>query len=289
MRAVSRGTEAAPSCLDTQDRNGLTELIRARAHQSNTDPKKGSFKFVAYKHEQVKRRLDALFHGKCAYCETFYSASAPVDIEHYRPKGAVSEDPAHPGYWWLAMSWDNLLPSCIDCNRKRKQRVEVISTRVAELYLNSHANTLEIKQSGKKDSFPIAATGQRILPEGSGFGVELPLLLDPTRDDPEEHLRFHINHANPIGLVLSGKQPGAESERGSTSIFVYGLNRLGLVQERTRVLRRLEFLGDLVVELAAVIGELEEPPAVAALKSVGITDVSKRLRLLHALSTDGGQ
>ena len=47
----------------------------------------------------MKRRLDLLFHGKCAYCETFYSASAPVDVEHYRPKGAVSEDPSHPGYY----------------------------------------------------------------------------------------------------------------------------------------------------------------------------------------------
>ncbi|MEF9674035.1 hypothetical protein QNM99_25505 [Pseudomonas sp. PCH446] len=44
-----------------------------------------------------------------------------MDVEHYRPKGAVSEDASHPGYWWVAMDWDNLLPSCIDCNRKRKQ------------------------------------------------------------------------------------------------------------------------------------------------------------------------
>lgn len=281
MRSVSRDSLAAPACLNAPDKNGLTELARARVHQASTDPKKGSFEFSAYRDEEVKRRLDALFHGKCAYCETFYSASAPVDVEHYRPKGAVSEDPGHPGYWWLAMSWDNLLPSCIDCNRKRKQRVPRISTSLLDLYRSSHASTLPLVQSGKKDSFPIANTGQRVLPEGVGFGAEHPLLLDPTRDDPEQHLRFHIDHTAPLGMVLPGKAVGVESERGSASIFIYGLNRLGLVQERTRLLRRLEFLGDLVIELGTVIQEIEQPAVALALQGLGVEDVPKRLRLLQ--------
>eukprot|EP01034_Spumella_vulgaris_P009128 gene9128-11597_t len=142
MRAAPRGPQAAPACLDQPDKKGLNERDRARAHQQSTDPKKGSFEFAAYKHEEVKRRLDALFHGKCAYCETFYSASAPVDVEHYRPKGAVSENPNHPGYWWLAMSWDNLLPSCIDCNRKRNQRVFLVSSSLSAQYHSSHDSKL---------------------------------------------------------------------------------------------------------------------------------------------------
>lgn len=281
MRAVSRGRQAAPASLDALDKNQKSELIRAREHHDNTDPKKGSFEFAAYKSEDVKRRLDLLFHGKCAYCETFYSASAPVDVEHYRPKGAVSEDPSHPGYWWLAMSWDNLLPSCIDCNRKRKQRVPQISTSLEELYANAGTGTLAMTQSGKKDSFPIAPTGQRLLPEGKGFGAEQPLLLDPTRDDPEDHLHFHINHAAPLGMVLPGRRSGVQSDRGSMSIQVYGLNRLGLVQDRTRLLRRLEFLGDLSIELGCIVQQIEVSSVEAALRSAGVVDVPKRLRLLQ--------
>ena len=281
MRAVSRGNQPAPACLDAADKKGLTELQRARAHELNANPKKGSFEFAIYKHDEVKLRLNALFHGKCAYCETFYSASAPVDVEHYRPKGAVSEDETHPGYWWLAMRWDNVLPSCIDCNRKRKQRVPLISTSLADLYRSSPPASFASGQSGKKDSFPIAATGQRLQPEGEGYGTELPLLLDPTRDDPQRHLRFHIDHKVPLGMVLPVDKKGVASERGAMSISVYGLNRLGLVQERTRLLRQLAFLGDLAIELGAIVEELEQPPVAAALAGAGVPEVASRLRLLQ--------
>ena len=255
MRAVNRGTDPPPPGLDARDRNNLTELERARAHQSNPAPNKGSFKFSAYKDGEVKRRLEQLFHGKCAYCETYYSASAPVDIEHYRPKGAVSEDPAHPGYWWLAMSWDNLLPSCIDCNRKRKQVVVQPGTSLAELQRLSRTSDGRVKGSGKKDSFPIATGGIRAVPEMTVFAAEAALLLDPCRDDPEEHLAFHVAEDDPIGVIVPKGDP-QQSERGATSIHVYGLNRLGLVQERTRVLRHLEFLADLAVELGSMADDI---------------------------------
>lgn len=262
MRAVDRGADPSPAALDSRDRNNLTELERARAHQTSTVPGKGSFEFAVYKNDQVKRRLEALFHGKCAYCETYYSASAPVDIEHYRPKGAVSEDPVHPGYWWLAMRWDNLLPSCIDCNRKRKQIVLQPGTSLAELQRLSRSAAGNPLGSGKKDSFPVAAGGIRALPELATFTDERALLLDPGQDDPEEHLDFLPLNGEPIGIVCARGAP--PSERGVTSIHVYGLNRLGLVQERTRILRHLEFLGDLVVELGSMAADIEgREPAVA--------------------------
>ena len=44
------------------------------------------------KDAEVKAALEKLFYGKCAYCETFYSVQAPVDVEHYRPKSAVEGD-----------------------------------------------------------------------------------------------------------------------------------------------------------------------------------------------------
>ncbi|MDA8446445.1 hypothetical protein [Paracidovorax valerianellae] len=282
MRKVDRGTVSAPSCLTAKDKQGKTEKDRAQDHQNNASPDKGTFDFAVYKHEEVKKQLALLFHGKCAYCETFYPASTPVDIEHYRPKGAVSEDPQHPGYWWLGMSWENLLPSCIDCNRRRKQRIVSGSTSLAELYANGGlgATSMASVQSGKKDSFPLVTGSKHAQSEKDFPGTEVPLLLDPSQDDPREHLHFHIDHKSPLGLILAGR-PGHESERGATSIQIYGLNRLGLVQERTRVLRQLEFLGNLAIELGNIIEELKAEPVAAALMASPTPDIPQRLQLLQ--------
>jgi hypothetical protein len=274
----------------------LTELERARAHQESADPQKGRFGFTAYKGEEVKRRLEKLFYGKCAYCETFYASGAPVDIEHFRPKGAIKGED-HPGYWWIAMSWENLLPSCIDCNRKRKQVTPVTSDSLLALHDASTApGSTQLVLSGKQDSFPIQ--GVRALPEASDFADERPLLLNPCQDDPAEHLEFYFEETRPLALVLpkaiatmAGQSGLAEttgaaialaserSVRGAMSIQVYGLNRLGLVQDRTRVLRRLEFLGSLINDLGGMADELE----FRLVEAMGLEEVAaivKRLRLL---------
>lgn len=79
--------------------------------------------------------LENVFHGKCAYCETNlrYARQFGGDVDHYRPKSSVRylggsayakpkvELPGgrkidHPGYFWLAYSWKNLVPSCKECN-----------------------------------------------------------------------------------------------------------------------------------------------------------------------------
>lgn len=135
MRRVHRTSVAAPASLQPGGA-GASELIRARTHIARPIPAgatKKSFEYAAYKKDDVRTALDQLFHGKCAYCETSYAASAPVDIEHYRPKGGVSEAPVHGGYWWIAMQWENLLPSCIDCNRKRGQTIVEASTSLSVL------------------------------------------------------------------------------------------------------------------------------------------------------------
>jgi hypothetical protein len=282
MRSVDRSQVSVPTCLESADKLGKTERDRARDHQNDANPAKGSFAFAAYKHDEIKRKLSTLFHGKCAYCETFFSASAPVDIEHYRPKASVSEDPAHPGYWWLAMSWDNLLPSCIDCNRRRKQRVPSASTSLEELYANSGADGGGISSThmGKQDSFPIRDNDKRLAAESYSYSNEEPLLLNPAQDDPREHLRFHIDRTSPLSLVLPGNAPGKTSEQGAVSIQTYGLNRLGLVQDRTRLLRRLEFLGDLTLELGEIIDDLETLPA-STTPGTTLPRALKRLKLMQ--------
>lgn len=235
--------------------------------------------FSVYRSESVKQRLHELFHGKCAYCESFYQSTAPVDVEHYRPKGRVHEAPGHSGYWWLAMDWDNLLPSCIHCNRRSGQVTPVLSTNLARLLEEGRRfSQSRLMQSGKQDSFPILGT--RVETPAMPLDGEQALLLDPSRDQPEEHLSFYIDRDNLIGLVLpkphaqaglsvavEGVRPELRdvveqalaqglSLKGAVSIHVYGLNRLGLVQERTRLLRHLEFLQILALEISSMADDL---------------------------------
>ncbi|MBA0219757.1 HNH endonuclease [Pectobacterium brasiliense] len=247
MRHVPRGTGQPPSSLSALNAEGKSELQRVREYYAGPKQEK-SFKFEAYSSDDVKWRLNTLFHFKCAYCETFFSASSPVDVEHYRPKSKVSEDATHPGYWWLAMDWENLLPSCIDCNRKRRQHIVTPSSSLISLLEHSQKPGTS---GGKKDSFPLAAAGIRMRPESRDHQAEQALLLNPCEHQPREFLHFVSVGAPSLSLVVPTGEGG--SLQGATSIHVYGLNRLGLVQDRTRYLRRLEFLGDMLISLGELI------------------------------------
>lgn len=150
-----------------------------------------------YKHEallDIYKSSNGPFFGKCAYCEV------PVvlvdryrgDIEHWRPKGAVSDIDGnsidHPGYYWLAYDWRNLLLSCNPCNLKKSTRFPV----------NGHHTS-----------------------EPGGEHVENPLLLNPLWDDPEQHLCV-----DKTGVMIP------RTDRGLACITVCGLNRPDLVAER---------------------------------------------------------
>ncbi len=289
MRWTPRGDQPAPSAL-TELKAGQTELERARDFYEDAT-KTGSYDFKVYKASEVKVRLDELFHGKCAYCETFYASSAPVDIEHYRPKAAVEGAPDHRGYWWLAMAWENLLPSCIDCNRRRKQSTPKPGVSLEALSRDGRFNSARTILTGKRDLFPLADAGVRAESEGASLVAEQALLLNPCDEDPGEHLVHHVERVPLVSLVLPRAEanaalPAAQpalgdvaaaatadglSVRGAVSIQVYGLNRLGLVQDRTRILRHLEFLEVLIIELSELIDTLEskdDPDVVAAVRKL---------------------
>ncbi len=251
----------------------------------------------------MRHSLEALFHGKCAYCESRYDLNAPVDIEHFRPKGGV-EGTNHPGYWWLAAEWTNLLPSCIDCNRRRYQQTpEPFASLSSGLDTGRPLGFVAVK-TGKETSFPISANGIRITAEPAlgtleaAIAAEQSLLLDPCRDDPNQHLTYLIDRREPLGIVypagssqivlppLAGPADATSrienaarlagaSVRGAVSIQVYGLNRLALVQERTRLLRKLEFLGELVIEMSSAADELEGIAVAARHESARIKAIGR--------------
>jgi hypothetical protein len=182
-----------------------------------------------------------VFHDKCAYCETRLVRDN-YHAEHYRPKGRVTmriagqagfpackvkdENGAeieHPGYFWLAYHWMNLLPSCNDCNTALGKRDQFPT-------LGSHAYVRRIKpaQVKKLARAPLSAprhTGLYFLQPCDLDALEKPALLHPYFDDPRSHLRFGEK-----GTVA----PCEGSKKGALSIEVYDL-----ANDRLRVARQM--------------------------------------------------
>ena len=288
MIEVKRKPGEVPASLGKQYTDGKSELDRAIAHYIENGHS-GSFDFDRYRSADVKRALDEIFHGKCAYCESFYAKTQPVDVEHYRPKGKVDDADGHRGYWWLAMDWENLVPSCIDCNRKRKQHTPKPDEQGSMVALNEQGDFArgDTLNTGKQSAFPLATDSPRAAWDANiknvDISLEKRLLLDPTRDTPDDHLVFHVDRSNLKNLisivypkplaagdelvlpVLGGAAAVEEnagdnnvSAIGAVSIQIYGLNRLSLVQARTKMLRDLEFLLEMSISLKSLNTEIDK-------------------------------
>lgn len=167
-----------------------------------------------------KRQRDRFLqatNGKCAYCEEkVVPGQRHGDVEHYRPKGAVRDNDGkvvkierdgqkmkHPGYYWLAYDYTNLLPSCLACNRRAK-------------------DTVSGRNTGKSDWFPTLDGKWATRPEE--VATEQPALLNPWFDDPSEHLLFDTESGRVIGIT----------PRGEVTVELLGLNRAELPGERLK-------------------------------------------------------
>lgn len=170
-----------------------------------------------YKDSEVKMALEELFHNKCAYCESKPSADGPWDVEHYRPKGRVAESPNHPGYYWLAYTWDNLLPSCVFCNQ-RKVDQPLFDDPVA------------LPAAGKLDQFPLEDETGRAMTHDDLWENERPLLLHPCKDDPEKHFTYNIQ-----GQILA---KDTNDQRAKGTIKICHLTRRRLRKERAERIKQ---------------------------------------------------
>jgi len=249
MIHVDRSQVETPASLL---KGGITERDKAIAFYSGQSTKKPNFR--AYKNDDVKLALDRLFHGKCAYCESVYASTAPMDVEHWRPKGQIKrltktgkETALKPGYYWLAAEWTNLLPSCIDCNRQRNQHTLTPANdavllnpggaraliNISEVFPGIREQLHERISRGKKDLFPVKDDAYSRTPEDFLNQTEIPLLLNPCEDQPQHFLQFVE------GAMVRPFPPGQLDtpplhlwEKAANSIDVYGLNRSRLVYQR---------------------------------------------------------
>lgn len=156
------------------------------------------------------------FSNKCGYCEDLVvnTIIRRPDLDHYRPSNGVKEFPSraevldshgrpHPGYYWLAYHWANLLPACPSCNRPGNVGGTV----------------------GKWDFFPISGT-RAFGPIADIDDYERPQILNPWVDDPRAHLKFDFE----LGIIAG------RTKRGKATVKILDLNRDGLITGRQEAL-----------------------------------------------------
>ena len=242
MIRLKRNKVPPPKSLIDMDGQGAREIQRAIEFYSKPENQDKSFPFNAYSNAEVKQKLNLLFHFKCAYCESYFGATQPVDIEHFRPKGAVLVNGhlSGPGYYWLAANWDNLLPSCIDCNRPRTQEVVGQNAQV----------------QGKATEFPIRNEAKRAKAPGQE-NQERRLLLNPCLDDPDKHLVFEVEGEDEVVVRPARFRNGRVSRMGQESIRVYALLRSGLVKARRE---RIKIIKAQVSRIDRYIRRLDKDP-----------------------------
>ncbi len=124
MRRFLRVGAIPPTLRDGKGKAAATENVKAHA-----EPRAKEFP-GHWSEPDVRGLLHATFGHVCAYCGRDLSKDAPAgQVEHYRPKGAVTGDD-DGGYWWLAYEFENYTLSCSTCNNRYKRtRFPLLSGR----------------------------------------------------------------------------------------------------------------------------------------------------------------
>jgi uncharacterized protein (TIGR02646 family) len=168
---------------------------------------------------ELKSTLSELSNGKCWYCESKEDRS-DKSVDHFRPKNAVAENPAHEGYWWLAFQWQNYRFSCTYCNSRRRDQ-ETGST------------------GGKHDHFPLLNCGDRVFEEGS-CDSERPELLDPTV--ASDTIILYFRQDGVVEARRQGPEYVEQQKRANTSVWLYHLAHSDLIDARIDLFNSIERL-----------------------------------------------
>lgn len=148
-----------------------------------------------YKTNDIKEKLNSLYHHKCAYCEDH---AEQTHVDHYRPKKK---------YYWLAYSWDNLICSCPTCNQYKTNDFAIKGKKVSPPRVTDDLSDINIWSSQKYDR------------------QEKPMLLNPERDNLNDVFLFDME-----GHIRSNN-----NSRADYTIETCHLDRKELVDERRKI------------------------------------------------------
>lgn len=162
----------------------------------------------------LNKQLARISFEKCWYCQS-KDIRSPKPVDHFRPKSAVKEEPGHPGYWWLAFSWENFRYSCTYCN-------------------SAHEN--ERKGGGKQDHFPVLEPASRQFKPGQAVN-EVPVLLDPCKLGDSKLITYDTKRARVIPNSTQCSQPQIIEglKRAQISIDIYDFNHEPLRRKRETI------------------------------------------------------
>ncbi len=190
----------------------VKDLKKAIAAKIKAGEKVKSEEFYPHwRKKDVRKDLLEIHHGKCCYCERKRDFQRELDVEHFRPKAGV-HGVDHPGYWWLAYSWDNYFNSCMRCNR-----------------------------DFKKTHFPLKSEKMRAFGPDDDLNKEKPQLINPIDENPEDFIGYKWDNEE---IVLS---IGKDAEgRGKETIQILRLNRSSLLRERADIILNLKAMAKLM-------------------------------------------
>ena len=167
-----------------------------------------------------------VFHYKCAYCETNLRQESIPDAEHFRPKREIIYQSAaaktfdedgvevvHPGYFWLAYNWKNLLPSCHVCNRYEGKKS---SFPAKSYFLVARLNPVEVDNLTHREIRSLNWQDVYYLQPEDLDAREGRLLLHPFFDNPQDHIFFDV-----MGKAVAKDN----SPEGTASIETFALNQ----------------------------------------------------------------
>ncbi len=169
------------------------------------------------KKNSIKWTLKHIYYEKCAFCES-YIKNEVGDIEHFRPKNEnknqAKKCDKKNSYYWLAFSWDNLLPACSKCNGKKSNCFDIEGRRV------------EYKSQRLKKLTDLQLITQEY------NKIEKPKLLHPEYDKFEDKIEF-----NNQGEIISN------DEKVKYTVKICDLNRKNLTDSRESIIN--DFINDL--------------------------------------------
>lgn len=250
MIQIKKDTNAIPPSLVGLGKKEMEKAVADFLHSG-----KVSTKFSAYSKTDVKDALIALFHSKCAYCESKFMITSPGAVEHFRPKGRnkikyKEPDETYVGYYWLAANWDNLLLSCTDCNSERKHAVPGEPRKIS---------------IGKQDKFPLVDELKRCKRHDGNYQKNFKLeekarlLVNPCSENPEQFFDFDEDGFIKVAAGLKG----IRLRRSEESIKVYALHRQELVDARKE--HFLKLIGEKFIDITRLLKKIEQLQAAPVL------------------------
>lgn len=222
----------APKILVTKGEM-LTESLQSEFDMHMVEYSNGALKFeftITYRSDEVQEALIKCQFNKCCFSEAKFVGDYP-NVEHFRPKGRIDEiepkSSSYPGYYWLAYKWSNLF-LC-------KQLINI---------------------SYKRNFFPLVKDTIRTRSHHDDLENEIPLLVDPSKDEPRNHIYFHLD------------VPIHKDEKGKATIEYLGLKHPHFKEARETKFKLLEGIKTLVELLLAENNDYKEHPKVIKYISV---------------------